>query len=330
MAFVKCAKLDQVHAVAEAALRCSSRILIDMILQIAHSCTRRSSIVLRFVFLIGALSFSNVLCHAQDAQQGPLTPPPDHDVRRIGTTPAPPPPPSMAPEEIIKRFSEKEDEYLAARSEYTYKKTIRLEEFGPDGQRSGELSLVIEGKPGPDGKIYEKTVERPQSTLRYLEIGPEDFERLRRMPPFPLTTSQLPKYDLKYLGKEKVDEIECYIFQVKPKAVERANYYFDGIVWVDDVYLEVVKTYGKWINDLGDTSTSTMPFSIFETYRENVDGKYWLPDYMRSDTTINLKDQNVPVRLVVKWTDYKPVSAAAPAPAAPSSTPPVAPPKPQS
>jgi len=301
-----------------------------MILQIAHPRTPRSGIVSRFAFLVAAVFFSSALCHAQDAQQGPLTPPPDHDVRRIGTTPAPPPPPSMAPEEIIKRFSEKEDEYLAARAEYTYKKTIRLEEFGPDGQRSGELSLVIEGKPGPDGKIYEKTVERPQSTLRYLEMGPEDFERLRRMPPFPLTTSQLPKYDLKYLGKEKVDEIECYIFQVKPKAVERANYYFDGIVWVDDVYLEVVKTYGKWVNDLGDTSTSTMPFSIFETYRENVDGKYWLPDYMRSDTTINLKDQNVPVRLVVKWTDYKPVSAAAPAPAAPPSTPPAAPPKPQS
>lgn len=298
-----------------------------MIPPIAQSRALRFGILLRPAFLLGAVFAFAAVCHAQDAQQGPLTPPPEHNVRRIGTEPVPPAPPSVPPEEIIKRFSRKEDEYLAARAGFTYQKTVRLEEFGPDGQHSGELSLVIEGKPGPDGKIYEKTVERPQSTLHYLEMGPEDFQRLARMPAFPLTTGQLAKYDLKYLGKEKVDEISCYIFQVKPKAVERANYYFDGIVWVDDEYLEIVKTYGKWVNDLGDMHTSTMPFSIFETYRENVDGKYWLPDYMRSDDTLNLKDMNVPVRLVIKWTDYKPVSAAAPDAAQP---PPPAPTKPQS
>jgi hypothetical protein len=180
--------------------------------------------------------------------------------------------------------------------------------------------LVVEAKPGADGKMSEKTVERPQSTLHYLEMGPEDFQALARMPAYPLTTAQLAKYDLKYLGKEQVDEIDCYIFQVKPKTVERAHYFFDGIVWVDMQYLEVVKTYGKWVNDLGDMRTATMPFAIFETYRENVDGKLWLPNYMRSDDTLNLKDVNIPVRLVIKWTEYKPAAAvtAAPPPPAPA------------
>jgi hypothetical protein len=260
-------------------------------------------------------------------QQGPLTPPPEHDVHRVGTEPVPPAPPSIPPEEIIRRFSQKEDQYIAARAGFTYKKTVRLEEFGPDGKLSGQLSLVIEAKPGADGKIYEKTVERPQSSLHYLEMGPEDFQSLARMPAYPLTTAQLAKYNLKYLGKEVVDEISCYIFQVKPKAVERAHYYFDGIVWVDAAYLEVVKTYGKWVNDLGDMRSATMPFNIFETYRENVDGKFWLPNYMRSDDTLNLKDMNVQVRLVVKWTDYKPLSGATPAPA-PAQ--PATPPKPPS
>jgi hypothetical protein len=88
-----------------------------------------------------------------------------------------------------------------------------------------------------------------------------------------------------------------------------------------------VKTYGKWVNDLGDMRSATMPFNIFETYRENVEGKYWLPNYMRSDDTINLKDLNVQVRLVIKWTDYKPFSAGTPPPA---SAQPVAPPQPPS
>jgi hypothetical protein len=298
-----------------------------MNLQTQHFRGQVSGTVLRVAFLFCAFGFSLAASHFCAAQQGPLTPAPEHDIHRVGTEPVPPAPPSIPPEEIIKRFSQKEDEYFAARAGYSYKKTVRLEEFGPDGKPSGQLSLVVEAKPGPDGKLFEKTVERPQSTLHYLQMGPEDFQALARMPAYPLTTSQLAKYDLKYLGKELVDEINCYIFLVKPKTVERAHYYFDGIVWVDEVYLEVVKTYGKWVNDLGDMRTATMPFDIFETYRENVDGKYWLPNYMRSDDTINLKDLNVQVRLVIKWTDYKPVSAAPVAPPATQPAP-AAPPKP--
>lgn len=298
-----------------------------------HRSLHVSAAVLRYAMLVSFCICVLAAGQIKAAQQGPLTPPPDHDVHRVGTEPVPPAPPSIPPEEIIRRFSQKEDQYIAARAGFTYKKTVRLEEFGPDGKPSGQFSLVIEAKPGADGKIYEKTVERPQSTLHYLEMGPEDFQSLARMPAYALTTAQLAKYNLKYLGKELVDEVDCYIFQVKPKAVERAHYYFDGIVWVDAAYLEVVKTYGKWVNDLGDMRSATMPFNIFETYRENVDGKYWLPNYMRSDDTLNLKDMNVPVRLVIKWTEYKPVSAtpavpAAATPAAPAS--PVAPAKPNS
>src|SRR5258707_5261401 len=51
---------------------------------------------------------------------------------------------------------------------------------------------------------------------------------------------------------------------------------------VDAKYLEVVKTYGKWVTDQGDVHTiADLPFSLFETYRENVDGKYWFPSYSR-------------------------------------------------
>ena len=216
---------------------------------------------------------------------------------------------------------------MLARAGYSYKKSIRLEEFGPDGKLAGEMSLSLEGKPGEDGKTRERTVERPQSTLQFLQMSPEDFQTLARMPMFTLTPGQLAKYDLQYLGKELVDEVDCYIFQVKPKAVERAKAYFDGIVWVDAVYLELVKSYGKWVTDLGDMRSPTMPFAIFETYRENVDAKYWFPNYMRSDDTLNLKDMNVRVRIVIKWTDYKPASAAAAAPVPPQ---PSTPEKPQS
>lgn len=237
-----------------------------------------------------------------------MAPPPDHHVVRIGNQPEPPAPPSLPESEIIRRFSQKEDEYLAARTHFTYKKTIRIEEFDPDGKPSGEYVLMMEPARDEDGKLYEKIVQRPQSTMHHFFLQSEDLDGLARIPAFPLTTKQLASYDLKYLGKEQVDEVDCYIFQVKPKTVERQKAYFDGIVWVDAKYLEVVKSYGQWMTDLGPMHViKDMPFSLFETYRENVDGKYWFPSYSRSDDTAELKGQQIPVRIVIKWTDFKPL-----------------------
>jgi len=276
-----------------------------------------------FVLLILATIQGSPL-RAQDAPQGPIAPPPEHHVTRIGNESVPEAPPSLPEAEIIKRFSQKEDAYILSRTHFTYRKTIRIQEFGADGQPAGEFVLVTQPGRDADGKLFEKVVEKPRSTLQHLFLRSEDLEGLQRIPAFPLTSSQLAKYDLKYLGKEQVDEIDCYIFQAKPRMVERIKAYFDGIVWVDAKYLEVVKTYGKWVTDQGDVHTiADLPFSLFETYRENVDGKYWFPSYSRSDGTLNLKGLEIPVRLVIKWMDFKPVPGAtqAPAPQTPTTSP---------
>ena len=107
-----------------------------------------------------------------------------------------------------------------------------------------------------------------------------------------------------------------------PRALDRAHAYLDGLVSIDTKYLEVVKTYGRWVNELGDVKFATLPFTTFETYRENVDGKYWFPDYERADVTLHLKDGDFPVRLVIKWSDFKPLPATASGPAgAPAASP---------
>lgn len=274
---------------------------------------------------------SGVKAWAQDAQ-GPLTPPPsqEHKVVRLGNEPEAPAPPSLPPEEIIRRFAQKEDEFLAARPNYGSRKTIRIEEFGEDGKPAGQFLMVTETVRAPNGQVINKVVQKPQSTLRYFNLETEDVKELDRIPSFPMTTSQLAKYDLKYIGGEQVDEVDCYIFKVKPKALDRAHAYLDGLIWVDNKYLEVVKTYGRWVNELGEVRSATLPFTLFETYRENVDGKYWFPDYARSDDTIHMKDVNVPVRLVIKWTDFKLLPAMAAPATAPATASPAPPGKPQS
>ena len=281
---------------------------------------KNREIVLPALVLLMLAAIQGSPVRAQDAAQGPIAPPPEHHVTRVGTVSEPAAPPSLPEAEIVKHFSHKEDEYVLSRTGYSYRKTIRIQEFGADGKPSGEFELVTQPGRDVDGKLFEKVVEKPHSTLQHLFLRSEDLEGLQRIPAFPLTSSQLAKYDLKYLGKEQVDEIDCYIFQAKPRMVERVKAYFDGIVWVDAKYLEVVKTYGKWVTDQGDMhAVADLPFSLFETYRENVDGKYWFPNYSRSDGTLNLNGLEIPVRLVIKWTDFKPLPSKAQTPASPAT-----------
>ena len=305
----------------EAAQRGIERIQVLMSQPRQLRCYKHISFVLPAYVLLMLAAIQGSLLRAQDAQQGPIAPPPEHHVTRIGNESEPEAPPSLPEAEIIKRFSVREDEYILERTHYTYRKTIRIQEFGADGQPSGEFVLVTQPGRDVDGKVFEKVVERPRSTLHHLFLRSEDLEGIQRIPAFPLTSSQLAKYDLKYLGKEQVDEVDCYIFQAKPRGVERVKAYFDGIVWVDAKYLEVVKTYGRWVTDQGDVhAMANLPFSMFETYRENVEGKYWFPSYSRSDDTLNLNGEQIPVRIVIKWTDFKPVPSAPQAPAIPASS----------
>src|ERR1700751_3829583 len=261
---------------------------------------------------------------AQENAPGPLAPPPDHDVKRIVGVPQPEAPPSLPPAQIIKAFSEKEQLYVSTRSLYSYRKTIRIQELGPDGRPTGEYLATYDAARAADGKFYEKAIAAPESSLEYLQIEPDDVQLLTRIPAFPTTAALLPKYNVQYLNTEKVDEVDCYIFQVSPKTLDRQHPLFDGVIWVDQKYLEVVKTYGRWITDLGEMNPPTLPFTMFETYRENVDGKYWFPNYARAEGVYKMKNRDVPLRATIKWTNVKPFP-----PIEVPATPPGAPPPPQ-
>ncbi len=244
---------------------------------------------------------------AQEPQQGPLAPPPTGKVVRIPAETSPEPPP-VPVEEIIRRFAQREDEFQRARAAYTYRKTVRVQEFGEDHKPAGELQVTTELAVASDGKRYERIVQQPPSTLRSMMLAPEDLEILARIPAFPLTTDQLSNYDLTYAGKQPVDELTTYLFRVKPRQLERTRAYFQGVVWVDDRDLLIVKTYGKWVTETGDVASPELPFTLFETYRQNIDGKYWFPAYARSDDTLSLKSGDVPIRLTIRWTEYKPLA----------------------
>ena len=128
---------------------------------------------------------------------------------------------------------------------------------------------------------------------------------MKSVQPFVLTTDQLPKYLIRYLGRQKVDEIGCYVFAVKPIKYEGKLRYFQGEVWVDDRDLQIVKSYGRGVGVANRAGKSQQQFPKFETYREQIDGKFWFPTYTIANDTLHFKDMDVRMKQTVKYEDYK-------------------------
>jgi hypothetical protein len=284
--------------------------------------------MLRNVFAgILALAAGAAVCPrlaAQANSTGPIAEPPPRDVVRIPAHSTPEATP-IPPDEIIKRFAAKEDIYAQASRAFGYRKTIVVEEIGDDGKPTGQVRVVTEPFFGPDGKRYERVVEAPApaaqpstansdaapgppataGVLHALQFEPEDVLALALIPQFPFTTDQLAKYTIMYRGQQQVDELNTYVFSMEPKQVDRMHAYFSGVVWVDDQELAIVKSYGKWVTELGDVKTPQLPFVTFETYRQPV-GDNWFPAYSRSDDQVTTKDAIIPIRVIIRWTDYQP------------------------
>jgi len=181
---------------------------------------------------------------------------------------------------------------------------VKVEALDDSGVPEGKYELVSDIIFSPDGKRTEKVVFAPVSTLSdYLLLTPEDEQDLRNVQPFVLTTDEIPEYDIQYLGKQNVDEISCYVFSVKPKKLIRGKRYFEGQIWVDDRDLQIVKTYGKGVGQLKRNEDQQFP--MFETYREQIDGKYWFPTYTHADDTLHFKDHPQKIRMLVTYKDYK-------------------------
>jgi hypothetical protein len=109
---------------------------------------------------------------------------------------------------------------------------------------------------------------------------------------------------VKYLGKELIDDIDCYVFDVGPKKMEKDERYFQGQVWVDDKDLQIVKTYGKAVPDRKTKDNENL-FPRFETYREQIDGKYWFPTYTRAVDTLQFTGRAQKMREIIKYDKYK-------------------------
>src|SRR5437870_7881956 len=212
--------------------------------------------------------------------------------------------PPIPVDKIIQKFTQKEKEFRTARENYTYHQTVRVQNLNANDRVMGEYYVESDIIFDSAGKRTERITKAPPNTLQNIQLTPEDLQDIREIQPFVLTSDDINKYTLKYLGKEMVDDIDCFVFDVAPKTLEKNQRYFQGQIWVDDKDLQIVKTYGKAVPDIRKGSEENL-FPRFETYREQIDGEYWFPTYTRALDTLRFTSYSQKIRMTVKYENYK-------------------------
>jgi hypothetical protein len=203
-------------------------------------------------------------------------------------------------EEVIRRFTEAETQNKIARNNYMFTQDIDLITFGEAGSATGRFHRVSEIVFDDRSNRFEKITFFPPSTAG-VTMTQEDMQDLAGLQPFALTTEDLPKYQVDYVSKEKIDELNTYVFDVKPKAIVKGQRYLEGRIWVDDQDLQIVKVAGQAVPQFDENK-----FPRFETYRENIDGRFWFPTYVYSDDVLEFKKApSIHLRIVVRYTNYR-------------------------
>jgi len=220
----------------------------------------------------------------------------------------------VSPEEMVKQFTAKESELREVWKNYQYIQESKFQVLGPANVVSGEYYQVSEFFFNDAGKRLERILKAPPSTLDRtgLSMTQEDKDALINLQPFALAKEDLPNYMVSYVGPEKVDELNTYVFDVIPKVMANQREldrmrkqglegkFFQGKIWVDVEDMQIVKTAGKIVPEF------KYRFPKFETYRENIDGRYWFPTYTYGDDTLFFdKGGSYHVRMVVKYKNYR-------------------------
>jgi len=214
-------------------------------------------------------------------------------------------------EQIIQKMAARETAFEQARNEYEFRQSVKIDTINDDTNRpDGEYQQVTDITFTPDGKRVEHVVFAPQNTLERVILTENDMKDIAERIPFILTQAQLPDYNLTYLGKQKVDELDTYVFDCAPKVLVKGHRYFQGKVWVDQQDNEIVLVNG--LNVPQDTRRGHEDLSPpFTTYYAQIDGNYWFPVYTKAEGVLHFAaqdgalSQDDHMRAIVRFTNYK-------------------------
>jgi hypothetical protein len=208
---------------------------------------------------------------------------------------------------MISRFTSGETESKDALIKYTFKRDVVVQTIGDDGRVTGEYHRTSSFVFDDSGTSFEKILFFPAPTIAEITISAEDLKYFGGNA-FALESSKINDYNFAYVGKENIDGLNTYAFDVTPKilsdparleTLKKEGVYFQGRVWVDDQDFHIVKMRGKGVPEIKQR------FPIVETYRKQIDGKYWFPSYTYADDELKFNNgQTIHIRVSVRFSEF--------------------------
>jgi hypothetical protein len=247
-----------------------------------------SKIVFALLMAVGMSSAQSGSTQAQDAGQ------PRPQVESQNTK-------EFSPEEIIRKFSAKETEFYEAWMQYSYHQTAEVRVVSVNGIPKHESQTTISDVVFNNDGTREIQIKRRAGDLRSVTYTMNDEEVINNLQPFALTEKELPLYNLSYQGKEKFDDLTCYVFSVTPKSTKGKRMFFEGKIWVDDRALQVVRTVGRPVPQ----KKGGEQFPEFETIRQTIDNEYWFPVWTHAESQLHFAAETIHIEETITYADYK-------------------------
>lgn len=205
-------------------------------------------------------------------------------------------------DKIIREVTANEESFRVALTNYVFTRKATMQTVGLGGLVTGTYRRDSFLTFTDDGKRFEKVLFAPLSTMTELQITKEDLEDLGGVNPFAINPSKVDRYNFTYIGKQKIDDLNLYVFDVRPRKLPKkvSDRLFYGRIWIDDRDKMIVKSKGKGVPE------GKQRFPVVETWRVNVDGKYWFPAYSFADEELVFDNGQVTrLRMKVTYEDYK-------------------------
>ena len=203
--------------------------------------------------------------------------------------------------EILSRVASNGQEIGTSFDKMPHYEELRIQAVNIGNIVTGEyyrLSRIFSDR---TARAAEKVMEEKSTLPNEAFFSIAAVHRLLQIYRFNITPAVLEQYEFNYIGRERIDELNTFVFDVKPKDKVLArsageSRYLKGQIWIDDQDLQVVKVSGEILPHTRPDRTPR-----FETYFKNYD-RYWLPAYTTADEDLRMSDGTS--RVIIKVRDY--------------------------
>jgi hypothetical protein len=207
------------------------------------------------------------------------------------------------PRNLARLIASRETETAQAQSNYTYRQTVTFDELSRAGMAVGTYREVRDIIFSPTQERTEQMVGKPFATLTHVKMTDEDFRDIRDVQPFLLTRDQAFLYQTQFRGDEKVDGVDCFVVQIRPRQLLDGQRLFDGLLWVSKKDYSVIRSEGQAVPEIRTLKTENL-FPRFTTLRQKMDGDFWFPVMTYGDDTLQFSSGPQRVKLTIRYTDY--------------------------